>query len=605
MSRSGTPWSSFLTSRLIRHRLPRHIALLLIVTVATVVGAAYFQLRTALVRAAGDRATTAATRLAVTLTESRRQLAQDLSRAAADTTIQRALTAGTSEPRRIAARALAGRVVRSVVGVRLLDETGNEVASAGRWPNGMQLPAFSSPTPDSVPGLVVGEFQLLGDTVYYASAFPVRANGVVRGSIVELRRVSEPGAATAFEGLIGSGAEFLVGNSNGEIWTNLERRIPGPSLSAGLRIAEFRDSAGVQRIGAAASIARTPWVAWVGIPTGVVLAPARRFLFIVGAIALVVVATGGLGGWWVSRNISGPLEEVSNAAEEIAAGNVARRVSWREDDEVGRMAVCFNTMAERVDDARRGLEQRVAERTAELETAVAELRTAQESLVRKERLATLGQLAGSVGHELRNPLGVMTNSLYLLSMLTPDDPPLLKEYLGIMKGQVAISEKIVGDLLDFARVKHPKKEVFPLDSVVTEQLDRVTNESGVRIQREADAGLPDAAADKGQVAQIVLNLLMNAVQAVGETPGTVTLRCQRDGHEAIRLDVVDTGCGIPAENLNVIFDPLFTTKARGIGLGLSVSRQLARANGGDITVTSEVGAGSTFSLRLPIAAGAS
>jgi signal transduction histidine kinase len=595
------PWA-IVTSQLIRHRLPRQIAVLLLLTVAAVVGAAYFELCAALIATAGDRGTSAASRLAMSLSESARQLTQEFNRIASDSGVQRALsTDGVSDPSREAIRRMLGaRMVRAVIGVRLLDDAGNEVAGAGRWPAGLSIPQPRTAA-DSA-GLTVGSFQTIGDTIYYAAALRVRVGGAVRGTIMEARRVAEPGAAGVFGALIGSGAELRVGNIDGQLWTNLERRTSGPSLPqrAG-GVAEYRDADGVDRVGAAAPIARTPWVAWVDFPRSVVLAPARRFLFIVGGIALVVVLIGGFGGWLVSRRIAGPLQDVSTAAEDIAAGDLARRVTPGEKDEVGLLADCFNSMAARVEDAHRGLERRVAERTAELETVIGELHAAQESLVRNERLAMLGQLAGSVGHELRNPLGVMTNSLYLLNMLAPDDPPVLKEYVGIIKGQVLISEKIVGDLLDFARVKPPIRETFALDAVVAEQLKRVSNEAAVPIQCEAEVNAPHATADRAQVAQIVLNLVINAVQAVGETPGTVTLRCQRDA-ASVRLDVIDTGCGIPPKNLNTIFEPLFTTKARGIGLGLSVSRQLARANGGDIAVTSDVGVGSTFSLTLPIAA---
>src|SRR5207249_6975564 len=136
------------------------------------------------------------------------------------------------------------------------------------------------------------------------------------------------------------------------------------------------------------------------------------------------------------------------------------------------IAIAQARLQERVNHHAKELEDQVRVRTAALEAA-------QEELVRKERLATLGQLAGSVGHELRNPLGVMTNSLFLLGLLAPDEPPLLKEYLGIIKGQVTLSEKIVGDLLDFARVKQPQTESFNLRTLAMQQLERIGGPSHV------------------------------------------------------------------------------------------------------------------------------
>jgi signal transduction histidine kinase len=243
----------------------------------------------------------------------------------------------------------------------------------------------------------------------------------------------------------------------------------------------------------------------------------------------------------------------------------------------------------------------------ELKAAVEGLERAQEELVRRERLAILGQLAGGVGHELRNPLGVMTNALYYLNMVLQDAPTTVKEYLDILRTQIGLSEKIVGDLLDFARVKTPTREAISLEQLASEQLARVADVASVNVETHFPVGMPRAIADRVQIGQAVLNLLTNAVQAMtARAPrsgqrGTLSLRGRVLDGGQVQLEVSDSGGGINANHIDKIFEPLFTTKARGIGLGLAVSRTLVRANNGDITVTSRSGEGATFFLTLPYA----
>jgi signal transduction histidine kinase len=249
-------------------------------------------------------------------------------------------------------------------------------------------------------------------------------------------------------------------------------------------------------------------------------------------------------------------------------------------------------------ESQRTLEARVVERTRDLQAAVTRLQEAQEVLVRKERLATLGELAGGVGHDLRNPLGVMTNATYYLGEVLKDAPPDVLRHLDILREQVHVSERIVGNLLDFARGKEPQRGVVPLEQIINKQMLEVVTLSGIEVRIEIPPGLPPVRADAGQVGQILRNLVTNAAQAMEERGGRLTIRANA-GDGGVIVEVADTGPGIPSQLLHKVFEPLFTTKARGIGLGLAVSRSLARANDGDLTVMSTQGAGATFILVLP------
>ena len=223
------------------------------------------------------------------------------------------------------------------------------------------------------------------------------------------------------------------------------------------------------------------------------------------------------------------------------------------------------------------------------------LREAQEELVRKEKLAMLGQLAGGVGHELRTPLGVIKNSVYYLNMILPHDEK-IRKHLGILDREVANSDRIVTELLDFARVKAPVREAASLVSIVRAALQQLSRPESVTVQLALAESMPAVLVDAQHVGQILLNFLQNAVQAMPDG-GRVTVSVGED-RESVFAAVEDTGVGVPPENLAKIFQPLFTTKAKGIGLGLALARDLAEANGGRITVESTVGQGSRFVVHF-------
>jgi two-component system NtrC family sensor kinase len=236
------------------------------------------------------------------------------------------------------------------------------------------------------------------------------------------------------------------------------------------------------------------------------------------------------------------------------------------------------------------LEEMVEERTNEL-------RGAQEELMRKERLAILGQLAGGVSHELRNPLATISNAVYYLQMTLPDADKTTKEYLDLIYQQVRSAAKIVSDLLDFSRETTADREEVAVTQLVAELLERHAPPDDVRATTHVPADLRPVFIDARQIGQVLDNLVTNAYQAMPEG-GTLTIRAEAK-KDRVHLSVTDAGVGIPKEDMDRLFEPLFSTKPRGIGLGLAVSKIFIEANGGSIEVESEVGRGSTFTLILP------
>ena len=238
-----------------------------------------------------------------------------------------------------------------------------------------------------------------------------------------------------------------------------------------------------------------------------------------------------------------------------------------------------------------------------VEERTKELKDAQEELVRKEKLAFLGQLSGSVGHELRNPLGVISNAVYLLNTIHNDGDETTKEYLDIISSEVQNSEKIITDLLDFSRTRSPEIDKVNVSEMVDGVLKRRPSPNGVRITKEIAENIPAVYVDPRQVGQVIDNLIANAYQAMPEG-GELKIKAEEIKKKVI-LSITDTGIGISKENMKKLFEPLFTTRARGIGLGLSVSKGLIEANGGQIRAKSKEGSGSTFTIILPVKKGRS
>jgi len=238
------------------------------------------------------------------------------------------------------------------------------------------------------------------------------------------------------------------------------------------------------------------------------------------------------------------------------------------------------------------LEEKVKERTQQLLSV-------QEELVRKEKLSVLGQVAGSVGHELRNPLGVMSNAVYFLQTVLPDADESVKEYLEIIKSEITGSERIVSDLLDSVRTKQPQQEAVALADLIEQTLRKLEIPSSVTLNLEIPATLPPLWVDPQQIHQVFRNLISNGVEAMPDG-GMLEIRAVLDeAANTITLTVRDSGIGMTPENLGHLFQPLFTTKARGIGLGLIVVKNLTEANAGTVEVQSEEGKGTVFTLTLP------
>ena len=236
--------------------------------------------------------------------------------------------------------------------------------------------------------------------------------------------------------------------------------------------------------------------------------------------------------------------------------------------------------------------------TRELLGRTRELERVQGELLRKERLAAMGEMAAGFAHEIRNPLAVMKNSLHFLGE-TISNKEKARKHLDLMDIQLDEASYIVRELLDFTREIKPESSPTSVNDLVRASLRSRRPPRRVKVVRDLSRNLPEIKVDATQVRQAFQNLVSNAIQAIpGE--GKVSIRTYLE-QKHLNIAVSDTGEGISKGNLDKVFQPLFTTKSRGIGLGLTVTKRLVEANGGMIEVNSKEGEGTTFHLRFPVA----
>lgn len=239
-----------------------------------------------------------------------------------------------------------------------------------------------------------------------------------------------------------------------------------------------------------------------------------------------------------------------------------------------------------------------------------ELTNLRQQLLQSEKLAVMGQLAAGVAHEVNNPInGIITYIHLLLKKIEENDvdPEAWKKNLKLVERETVRIGRLVKNLLNFSRKTEPELKSVSMTKLIDETLPILEDQfliKNINIVKKYDDGIPDILADSSQLQQVVINLILNAIQAV-DSQGTIEISLTAVGARGsecfVRLDITDNGKGIPPEDFDKLFDPFYTTKTDkgGVGLGLSIARQIIKAHHGRMSITSDVGKGTNVSVRLP------
>ncbi|MDR4504671.1 MAG: ATP-binding protein [Candidatus Scalindua sp.] len=330
-------------------------------------------------------------------------------------------------------------------------------------------------------------------------------------------------------------------------------------------------------------------------------------------LGFIIVLVGISVSYFIARSVVKPVEDLVKLTDRVASGDLDQTVEIRSGDEIGMLASRFNQMTkslrklmgdkENVMTTLRDLNRELSTINKELVQTNEQLNETQERLIRTEKLAAVGTLASGISHELRNPLGAIKNAVFFLKRKFADNdmPGVDKrvlQFLDIMDDEIDRSNKIINDLLGFASFAKLKKIPFDITEIIEEALLRAKMTEKIVLSRNFEPNLPLVEIDANQVGQIFINLIENACQAMADG-GTLTISA-RKSKNYIEIEFADSGCGISEKEAKKIFDPLFTTKPDGVGMGLAVCHWIIQKHEGTIDVKSKVGEGTSIMIKLPL-----
>ncbi|HEX6039177.1 ATP-binding protein [Longimicrobium sp.] len=598
-------------------KLPLLMTVLLAAGLAGILAFTYATLRDRAEVIVRGRLQSAVQQVAGAAAESMAWRARDLreaARAPAVTRVLRARGAGRapSAGDDAAARAVLATLLAprdSALTVELWDADGRTVAFAGAAPPADRRmgPGDGAWAPGRMDSVWIGPLHAAGDRVRFWLVAPVVDGGTRTGYVARaLYAGSPPGALRMMHDFIGEEFTLYTRNADGSFWFAAPgEAAPAPagrdSTSRGL--VDVRP--GVGRLAVAeAPVAGTPWRMVLASPMGWIAQRPRETLRQLSLVSLLVILAAAAVTWITGRRLARPLATLTAAAEGVARGAYDVPVMGRGRDEVGRLAASFDSMARQVQAARAELERRVAD--AQRARAEAEQARTDAELASRAKSDFLAVMS----HELRTPLNAIGGYAELMEMgLHGPVTEAQRDALARIVRSQAHLLTLINDVLSFARIEAGTVQYAMADVPLREALAELeglvapqVRASRLHFRLEPCDPAVVVRADGDKVRQVVLNLLANAIKYT-QAGGSVVLACDAD-EARVRIHVRDTGTGIRAERLPHIFDPFVQGERalnrpdEGVGLGLAISRDLARGMGGELEVESEPGRGSTFTLVL-------
>lgn len=327
----------------------------------------------------------------------------------------------------------------------------------------------------------------------------------------------------------------------------------------------------------------------------------RKWLLLYIALdSLVLIA---FGSYLISRIVVKPLKNMLRATERIAEGDLEHQVEIPGENEMGMLARSFNRMVEKLRVNKGLLENHIQS----LEKLNQELKLAQEELIRSEKLASVGRLAAGVAHEIGNPVGAILGYTEIL-LKGGAKKKERQELLSRIEAEINRVNKIVRDLLDLARPSETSMEEMDVKQVVEDSISLLSSQKvldGIEVNLELRDGLPPITADRDRLQQVMVNLVLNAADAMpggGRLKINANCKLQNAKRDFIEITVSDTGKGVSRDDLSKIFDPFYTTKepGKGTGLGLAICQMIIESFGGSIGLESKAGEGTRVRIMLPV-----
>jgi len=333
-----------------------------------------------------------------------------------------------------------------------------------------------------------------------------------------------------------------------------------------------------------------------------VLSPAlesARWLIGSGLVFLLLI---GVAAHLLGKKAAQPILALTKRVQRIGKGHIDEPLQIQSYDEMGILGKAFNEMTKELKEttvSKDSLEELVEERTKELKTA-------QSELLRKEKLATLGQLTATVSHELRNPLGAMRPSMFVIQKRSDKKDEKMQQAIERVDRNVTRCDRIIDELLDFTRTTEIETQATNIDAWLNTTLSEITIPKGIELVYQPGLGELELGIDTGRMRRALINIIDNACQAMtsednpnqGKKDATLTVTTHLNDGRA-EIEVSDTGPGIPDDVLPKIFEPLYSTKTFGVGLGMATIRQIAQQHGGDVEIKSTNSKGTTVGIWLP------
>jgi len=336
----------------------------------------------------------------------------------------------------------------------------------------------------------------------------------------------------------------------------------------------------------------------------------RKLIFL---FTLIIILLGVTATTILTRYFTRPIFTLLDVTRKVARGDFSGEITVTSSDEIGTLTRSFNSMIgslkkyrDRVEEYSQTLEDKVKLQTTDLRRSLKELRSSQESLIRSEKFAAVGELLTGITHEINNKLAPILGYAELLQLHAMEEES--KDMLKVIEKSALSAKSIIDSLLTFARPKKLKKNYQDINQLLKQTIDLLSyklNASGVKLIIDLDPDLPCTMADGNQISQVFLNIINNAQQAMEESSWKeLRIISWREGENEI-FKFTDTGPGVTDEVRKRIFDPFFSTKrpGKGSGLGMSVSYQIINNHGGEIRVENKEDWGASFTIRLPIEAG--